>query len=591
VSSPSNSYQQRLAAWQKARFAPPPDPDPTPRAPSLIARTPMRDGIELYTEVYLSQAQGSFPVILIRSPYPMFRPSRTDQWPISRYLEKGYAFVFQLVRGQGFSGGRFRRYMHEMDDGFDCIEWLARQPWCNGKVGMEGSSYSGATQLLAARAKPAALKCIAPTAFVGNSITCHPYKGGVSPRGMLMQWFKVADVERWEDLDAPYGDMSVLKHPVWGPALRKRPLVDAADSILSQDKLDNWKEIVCHPLDDEFWRDVHFTDRDLAELELPMLITDGWYDLTIGPIDYFQRLERLRPGRADRYLLVGPWDHGQTYRAHLHHLSHGERPMPANGGKDLIAQRLAFFDRYLKGDASAVVQEQRVEVFITGADRWVQFETFPPPAVENRALYLRSQGDARSFPGDGQLSWEKPGQEPADAYVYDPDVPTPAEAEPIRDRREIEIRSDVLTYTTQPLTEPLTLLGDIDLLLYAASSARDTDWFATLTEVYPDGRSVAFHGPIGALRARYREGFDREVFLIENQAAEFRIPLGPAGHRIDAGNRLRLSIFSSCFPTYDANTNTGNRAATDTERQAARQRIYHDAARPSHLILPVARGL
>lgn len=581
------TYQERLAAWQRGRFAPPPEAPASPSTPSTIAYVTMRDGVDLYTEIFLPNLEGAFPVILIRSPYPMFRPSRHDPWPISRYVEQGYAFVFQLVRGQGMSGGKFRRYMHEMHDGYDCIDWIARQPWCNGKVGMEGSSYSGSTQLLAARARPAALKCIAPTAFVGNSIAAHPYKGGVSPRGLLMQWFKVADVESWDALDAPYGDMSVLKHPVWGPALRKRPLLDAANSVLSGDKLENWQEIVTHPLDDEFWREVHFTDADLAQIDLPMLIVAGWYDQTIGPQDYFERLERLQPGRADRYLLVGPWDHGQSYRAHLHHLGHGERPMPLNGGKDLIAQRLAFFDRYLKEQTGSVVQEARVQVFVTGADRWLSLPTFPPQNVEMRALYLHSAGDARSFPGDGTLSWVKPEAEAADHYSYDPNLPTPAESEPFRDRRELEVRGDVLTYSTQPLAEPLTVLGEIELVLHAASTALDTDWFAVLTEVFPDGRSVAFHGAFGALRARYRQGFDRETLLVPNQPAELRIPMGPAGHRIAAGNRLRLSICSAWFPTYDANTNTGLAAATDTQCQLARQTIFHDALRPSHVVLPV----
>ena len=209
------------------------------------------------------------------------------------------------------------------------------------------------------------------------------------------------------------------------------------------------------------------------------------------------------------------------------------------------------------------------------------------PGTEQKHLYLHSQGDARSFPGNGVLNWEQPNDEPADQYIYDPDLPTSSQVETSKDRRQVEIRSDVLTYTSEPLSTPLTILGDIKLKLHAASDAPDTDWFAILTEVYPDGQSKSFHYAPPAFRARYREGFDKEVFLTPNKPEEFNIPMGPAGHQIAAGHCLRLSIFSSAFPEYDPNSNTGNPAATDTDSRIAKQTIYHGAIRPSHLVLPI----
>ena len=586
------NYQVRLDAWQKAKYAPPPEQDPTPRQPSMIAMAPMRDGVKLFTELFLPEGPGKFPVIFHRSPYPMYRPSRHDQWPIDRYLEAGYAFVFQLTRGQGQSEGTFHFLKDEVEDGYDSINWLAEQTWCNGNVGMEGSSYAGGTQLSAARAKPEALKCIMPTAFVGHCVSAFPFIGGVPARGILMQWYPVANIESWDELDAPYGDMSVLKHPLWGEALRKRPLVDAAEAVLAGDKLASWREVMSHPLDDDYWQPIHFTDEELSELDLPMFITDGWYDMTVGPIDYFQRLEKVDPNNANRYLLVGPWGHAQTFRSQLHSNSHGEHKMPDNGAVDLLAQRIAFFDRYLKGDKNTTVQADRVRVYITGApgsdaNQWRNFPTFPVPGTKERCLYLHSTGNAHNFPQGGALSWDRPNQEPTDSYVYDPGLPTPCEAEPFRDRRDIEIRTDVLTYTSPPMDAPLTILGEIRLILHAASDAPDTDWFALMTEVYPDGKSVAFHGTLPALRSRYREGFDREVFLKPNEATEFRLSLGPAGHQIAAGHCIRLSIFSANFPACDPNTNTGNVVATDTEQRKARHAVFHDVMRASHLIIPL----
>ncbi len=583
-----------------------PDTQLNPSQPTKIEYIPMRDRVSLYTEIYLPDSTGAFPVILLRSPYPYSLPSRNDKRPISRYTEAGYAVVFQLVRGQGLSGGRFRRYFNDANDGFDCIAWIAAQRWCDGNVGMEGPSYLGNTQLLAARSRPPALKCIMPTAFVGHFIKHFPFVGGVAPRLNFIQWNWFADAETAEALAVPQREDTLRAHPLWSSALDKRPLVDAAEWILSGDKLACWKETVNHPLDDDFWQSIHFTDRDLELLDIPMFFTAGWYDMTIGPVDFFTRLEKLLPERKDRYLLVGPWNHQQTYASHLHSMGSGEREVQDNSAVDLVAQRLAFYDCYLKRSDGATkrscqtpvqdIQPDRVRVYITGAlqsnaNVWRDFPTFPAPGTVRKNLYLHSQGNAHRVPGDGSLSYmrpvDSPQPEPCDHYCYDPNRPTPSETVPLSDRSGIEARTDVLTYTTQALSEPLTLLGEISLVLHAASDARDTDWFATVTEVFPDGRSIAFHFSIAALRARYRQGFGKEVLLVPDQSYRFDIPLGPAGHQLAAGNRLRLSLFSSAFPKYDPNTNTGNTAATDTDMRVARQSIFHDADRPSHLVLPI----
>ncbi|PHZ85477.1 CocE/NonD family hydrolase [Paremcibacter congregatus] len=583
-----DSYEARVAAWQKGRYAPPPDPDTTPRQPDLIEMARMRDGVGLYTEIFLPAARGSFPTVIHRSPYPMFRPSRHDSWNISRYLDAGFAFVFQMVRGQYKSEGSFRLFKDDVDDGHDCINWLEAQSWCDGNVGMEGSSYAGSVQLYAARTRPKALKCIMPTACFFSLNYGFPYLGGVPGRGWFMQWHKVADLEQWEDLDAPYGDMNALiKHPEWSPAMHRKPLIDAADNILEGDKLQSWREALSHPPGAPYWRTVSFTDEELAELDLPMFFTDGWYDPTIGPIKYFQHLENVQPDRADSYLLVGPWNHSQTYRSQVQDQGNGDRPMPDNGQVDLVAQRLAFFSRYLCGKVDTQVQEDRVKVYVTGLNEWHHFSTFPVPGTVTEKFYFHSEGVANSFRGDGVLSQEAPEEEPTDYYIYDPMFPTPCEVAPICDRRELEIRSDVLVYTSEAFGVPVTILGELKLILYAASNCMDTDWVVSVTEVFPDGRSVPFHGRPGVLRARYREGFDREVMLVPNEATQFEVTLGTAGHQIMVGNRLRISIASAAFPGIDANTNTGAPAQTDVNYKVAKQTIFHDLARPSHLILPV----
>ncbi|MDA9095860.1 CocE/NonD family hydrolase [Porticoccaceae bacterium] len=601
-------YNARLKAWEKARFAPPPELPLNPIEPSKVERVSMRDGVRLYTEVFLPSQVAStsnnlakdkettWPVVFSRSPYPFSLASRNARVSIERYWAAGYAVVFQLCRGQGPSEGTYRMYRDDIDDGYDAIQWLAEQPWCNGRVGMEGSSYKGGTQLMAAKAKPPALKCIMPTAFVGSSTRYFPFAHGVPHRGYYLQWHQVLDAKRWDAMDCTYGDMSALQHAKWGPAFRHRPLMDAANEVLKGDKLASWQETISHPLDDDYWAPIHFTDKDLAQLDLPIFFTDGWYDMTLGPIEFFKRLETISPDRDDRYLLVGPWNHYQTYRDSEPGDNDGDRTLPDNGSLDLIAQRIAFFDRYLKQEfkqeTSGQIQNDRVQIYITGskhsdANQWFHFPTYPIPGTTLKKLYLHSQGDARSFPGDGELSWKAPAEEPTDHYTYNPALPTGFVTQSYGDRRDTEIRSDVLTYTLDAVEQALTIVGDIKLVLHAASDAPDTDWFAVLTEVFPDGRSQSFHYATPAFRARYREGFDREVFLTANQPEQFNIPMGPAGHQIAKGNGLRLSIFSSAFPEYDPNTNTGNEVINDTEMQIAQQTIYHDRQRPSHIILPI----
>ena len=275
---------------------------------------------------------------------------------------------------------------------------MAAQDWCDGNVGMEGSSYAGKVQLQAARAKPEALKCIMPTAHVGNFITCFPTMGGIPTRGWWLQWHKVADAESMADLDTVYGDMNLLKHPVWGPACLKRPLITAADTLLTGDKLESWTQTISHHCDEDYWASAHLTDDELTQLDLPIFFTGGWLDLTIGVTDDFQRFQKFQPNRDDCFLLMGPWDHYQAYRGSKKEDSHGDRSMPENGVIDLVALRLAFYNRYLKGQKDESFQNDRVRVFISGADVWQRFPYLSRHQTPSKEiLFLHSGGDARSL--------------------------------------------------------------------------------------------------------------------------------------------------------------------------------------------------
>ena len=591
------TYAKQLSEWEKARFGPAPEPALNPFTPTFTEMVAMSDGVRLYTEVFLPDGLSKpGPAVFIRSPYPYSLPSRHDKMSIPRYLESGYAIVFQLTRGQGQSEGAFHFFSDDADDGYEAISWIEEQSWCDGNIGMQGVSYLGGTQLLAARNKPKALKCIMPTGFLGNCTRSFPFSYGVPSKGFFMQWLQVVDATRGDDMEVAYGDQNIINHPKWGQALRERPLVDAATEVLSGDKLQAYRDIMSQPMDDDFWEKIHFTDDQLAALDIPMFFTDGWYDMTVGPIDFFSRLEKIYARKnikgPDRYLLVGPWNHSQTYSPSKPGDFDGDRYLPDNAALDLVAQRLNFFDCYLKGDKNKIVQEDRVRVYISGPEsssvnRWYNFPTYPLVNTEQKCLYLHSHGQANNIPSDGVLDTEPPLDEPSDHYLYDPELPTASMIESSKDRRQTEIRADVLTYTTAPFSKPMTILGEIKLVLHAASDAPDTDWLAVITEVFPDKQSKSFHYAPLAFRARYREGLDREEFLTPDKPEEFRIQMGSAGHQIAAGNSIRLSIFSAAFPEYEPNSNTGKPVATDSDARPARQTIFHDTDRPSHIVLPI----
>lgn len=588
------------------RFAPKPRPTPAHCAePSIIEMVPMRDGVCLYTEIFLPvtplgvrQTAGADassvprPVLLMRTAYPISLLSRQESTRVYRYGEAGYVLVCQLTRGQGLSEGDFRRYVDDPADGYDCIEWIAKQPWCDGAVGMFGGSYVAGTQLMAAREKPPSLKCIMPTAFTGSHVRGYSFCFGVPRRMQVLQWLQLVDLEDFDEQDVSYGDVNIVNHPIWGPALTSEPMIDAAEGLQwSQDKKEMYREIISHPMDDDYYKSVHFTDEELFELDIPIFFTGGWYDTAcVWPLDFFARMESAEQSRSDRYLLIGPWNHGQSQTTCKPGAVDGNRVLPENGVIDQFALRMAFFDRYLKGDQKSKIQQDRVRVFITGANEWRVYPTYPVPDTAHKKLYLHSGGDARSFPGDGRLDCDAPTtEETPDAYVYDPMVPTNSQLNSYTDRRHVEVRSDVLTYTSAPLKASITILGEIVLNLSAASDAPDTDWFAVLTEVFPDGRSMPFYVAPPAFRARYREGMDREVFMSPGVPYLFRIPIGSAGHNVAKGNRLRLSIFSSAFPEFEPNRNTGNEAATDTDTRVAKQLVFHDRERASCVDVPVVR--
>lgn len=543
------------------------------------ARSPMRDGVELSSDVWLPDGDGKYPLILIRTPYVRVSPANVA---LARFfIGKGYAVAIQDVRGRGDSDGEFNFLFQEADDGYDSVEWMAAQTWSNGRVCMMGHSYLGAVQWLAASRKPPHLVCIAPTAAPGDYLNEIPYVGGALMQSWALSWrASVSGKVRQRNL-APEDWASIFEH---------RPLL-TADEVLGR-KVPQYREWLQHPTLDDYWLRIRLSTKDFEAIAIPALHTTGWFDGDqAGTMYYWQGMDRHSPAASSQYLVVGPWHHSQTFSGGER--KKGEMEFSGDSVVDPFKAHVEFFDHFLKQSVEKFKQP-RVRLYVTGRNEWRAFDTYPVPGSESRKLYLSSRGRANSLFGDGRLIEDMARSEPPDRYDYDPKNPVPL---PYTndvyavDRRALERRDDVLVYTGPKLDTAVEVIGRVGVELYAASDARDTDFTASIIDVYPDERAVVLGARVvGIIRARYRHGLERTELLTPGKVEKYHIDLGHIAHSFEPGHRIRVEISSSAAPTYNPNQNTGNPVATDTEWRTARQALYHDSMRPSALVLPVSSG-
>lgn len=543
-------------------------------------RCPMRDGVELSSDIWLPAGEGKYPAILIRTPY--LKTSPHQQFPkLARFFTKqGYVVAVQDVRGRGDSDGEFNFYFQEADDGYDTVEWLAVQSWCNGRVGMMGPSYLGTVQWLAASRKPPHLVCIAPTAAAGDYLNELPYIGGAFQQQWCLRWCNYVsgriDQSNLGDTDL----VNVLDH---------RPLL-SADEVMGR-KMPMYREWLEHNTLDDYWKRILLTERGFRSIDIPVLHTTGWFDGDQpGAMYYWQGMVEHSAAANEQYLIVGPWDHQQTFVGGEKKI--GEMELSGESIINNYQVHLQFFDKYLKQKADTF-NYPRAKLYVTGRNEWREFSAYPVPGAKTIKLYLSSQGKANSLFGDGRLIATSAGSEPQDRYVFDPKNPVPLSFSMpgdgyAVDRRALERRDDVLVYTGEVLNASVEVIGRLSVELYAASDARDTDFTASIIDVYPDGRAVVLGARVvGIVRARYRNGFEKTELLTPGKVEKYQIDLGHIAHSFEPGHRIRLEVSSSAAPMYNPNQNTGNPVATDTEWRTAHQTICHDVKHPSALVLPV----
>lgn len=544
----------------------------------MDVKTRMRDGVQLSSHVWLPAEPGRYPVLLLRTPYTkVYVDANHAEWGIY-FAKRGYAFVVQDVRGRGDSEGEFDFFFQETQDGYDAVEGLAAEPWANGRVGMIGVSYWGTTQWLAARACPPSLVCIAPSSPAGDYLNELPSVGGAFQMQWALTWLNETSGRTSQSANLLVENL--------GDILKHRPLITMDEAMGRKMRL--FREFLENQTLNDYWSRIKLSLDDFERIKIPVLTVTGQFDGDqAGAFYYWNGLEATTlSGSPDRYLVLGPWTHLQSFfggAESVGEMEFSKRSILDN--KDLHAR---YFDRYLKADA-AEFDQPRVSIFVTGANAWRHLDHYPnKDAVEKRLYLYHAKKGANSLEGDGQLEDRRPDKAKTDAYVYDPHDPVPFTIEFAADRRPALSRQDVLVYTTPPLSEPLEVTGPLHVDLYAASDARDTDFTAVISDVYPDGRSILLGSkPVGIIRARYRQSLDKEVLLQPGTVERYRIELGHLAHRFLEGHCIRIEISSSAFPLFNPNQNTGNPIATDTDWRVARQAIQLGGEMASALVLPV----
>jgi putative CocE/NonD family hydrolase len=366
---------------------------------------------------------------------------------------------------------------------------------------------------------------------------------------------------------------------------RSLPLT-GMDRLLGRN-LKVWQDWLAHPGLDDYWRPMCYQEK-LVDARVPALHLTGWYDDDqIGTTDNFtamsQRARDLETRKRQK-LVIGPWGHaGST----LGSIDYGPNAM-----LDLDALPLRWFRRWLLAEDNGIDREPPVHIFVMGANEWRDEQEWPLARTRYTKYYLHSGGRANSLFGDGALSTEPPAAEKPDEFTYDPANPVPFITEPAfnqlggpDDYRPVERRDDVLVYSTPVLSEPMEVCGPLKVRLFAASSAKDTDWTAKVLDVHPDGYAQRLND--GIIRARFRKGLDRQVPLEPGSVEEYEIDCWSTCVQLDKGHRLRLEISSSAFPKFDRNLNTGGPIGAEKEGVPAHQTVYHDGRRASYVLLPI----
>ncbi len=533
---------------------------------------PMRDGVSLAANIFRPGGEGVWPTILYRTPYG----KQDANWSgATNFAAKGYVVVVQDCRGRGKSAGVWEPFLHEAADGFDTQEWIGRQPWSNRRIGTSGGSYVGWTQWASAPKGSRYLKAMVPMVPFGNTYDDVAYQGGALMLGLLMGWGEAVGGVFLE---------SNKQHQ----AYQHLPLATFGDQFTPQiEYLNEW---VRHSSPDSYWK-ARGIDRRYRDVTVPTLNVGGWYDIfsktTLELTAGVRAQSRSRKARRQQFVIMGPWGHGVAVR------KTGSLDFGPAAELKVYSRQWDWYEYWLKGRDTGVQNWPPYYLFVMGENQWRGENEWPLQRTKFTRYFLHSGGGANTRNGDGRLVLGAASESLPDHFNYDGNDPVPtvggnnivgAAAGPI-DQSEVELRRDVLVYSTAVLDTDVEVTGPIRLVLWAASSAPDTDFTGKLVDVHPDGK--AYNLCEGIVRARHRAGARQSELLQPGRPERFDIDLWVTSNLFKRGHQVRLEVSSSNFPRFDRNPNSGLPFGTDEKLLPGRQTILHDRQHPSHLLLPV----
>jgi uncharacterized protein len=502
------------------------------------------------------------------------------------FAAKGYAVLVADMRGKHGSGGEFTPYRHSTQDGVSTLNWITQQTWSNGRVGTYGCSALGELQYVLARAQHPAHKAMialgaggAAGSVAGRYGYFGIFEGGIPQLASAFGWFADNGEKRFgSPKPAPFDRAAIL---------RKLPSASLMQHVSNVPN--NFEAFMSTPFTDPWWSTLDYVSKSDV-LTTPALVINTWGDQTVG-----ETLAMAQQHKAEQHVVIAPGGHCQSEETGRSG-QFGELKVP-NAEQPYFDWYLKWFDHHLRNRGPGLAELPAYLYYMMGEGQWLSASNWPPEQAQSQRMYLsRTEQAANSQNGGGVLSWQAPSKPGQDEYLYDPANPTPSVGGPVcctgsadalsgpRDQARVESRNDVLVYTSKPLDKPLRIAGPLKAMLRVSSSALDTDFMARLSHVWPNGRSTSIQE--GALRARFREGFERPTLLKPDQPVNLNIDMRAIAYTLPAGHRLRLQITSSNFPRLERNLNTGGRNHDETQGIIAKNRVFYgNTANPSYLEL------
>ncbi|MCE2612164.1 CocE/NonD family hydrolase [Flavobacteriaceae bacterium D16] len=581
---------------------------------------PMRDGIRLATDIYRPKTDQPVPIIFSRTPYNFNSWGDGEQRTRTarrayQAVKRGYAYVVQNERGRYYSEGEWDILGTPLTDGYDAFSWMKDQSWSNGKIGLIGCSSTAEWQMAVAALDHPSLAAMVPQGFgagvgrVGDFMEQGNWYRGGAEQLLFFAWlygvehdkFKpripkgatqedLIRISRFYDLapENPRVDMS--------EALAHLPIQDILQNINGKREIFD-KMVRRTPMHEDWFKGGLYHDD--MEIPVPSFWFASWYDVSISPnlalFNHVRKNAKDAKVRDNQYLVIAPTLHCAYTRATENTIV-GERSV-GDARLNYDEQIYAWFDLWLKGEQNDFKEKTpRVQYYTMGINKWQSSETWPPQGVQNTTFYLNSSGKANSLYGDGRLDVDKPNEKDnPDGFTYDPMNPVTSyggnvccTGNAVRggsfDQQVMETRNDILVYTSEPLTEGKEVSGFIESTLYVSSDAKDTDFTIKLIDVYPDGRAYNLDETIQ--RVRYREGYDKEVFMKEGEVYKVNLTPMATSNYFKKGHRIRIEVSSSNFPRFARNLNTGGRNYDEKEGVVANNKVHHSKKFPSHIVIP-----